>query len=211
MEEAHLLARVRRVFVAGLIVLIPAALTVAVLLWLFRSLDGVLGPAITELTGQQIPGLGLLATVGIVFVLGLVSKNVLGSRLVGVAERFIQRIPVARSLYISTKGVLASLADRPADAFKRVVLLEYPRRGVWSIGFVTGSLERPSETPDVGDLLTVFVPTTPNPTSGFLVLVPRAETTELPFPVEEGIRLVISGGILRPPSWGGPSTDTFTA
>lgn len=201
MEDVHFWARIRRILTAGLIVLVPVALTVAVLVWLFRTLDGVLGPLITQLTGRQIPGLGLLATVALVFFLGLVSRNVFGHRLVGAGEALIRRIPVARSLYAATKGVLASLADRPADAFKRVVLLEYPRSGIWSIGFVTGSLKRQSDGPPIDDLLTIFVPTTPNPTSGFLVLVPRAETTELPVSVEEGIRLVISAGLLRPDFW----------
>jgi uncharacterized membrane protein len=208
MEEAHLLARVRRVLIAGLVVLVPAALTLATLVWLFRALDGVLGPSIAELVGRQIPGLGLVATVTIVAILGLVSRNVIGNRLVRAAESLVQGVPIARSLYSSTKGVLATLADRPADAFKRVVLLEYPRRNIWSVGFVTGSIKRRADAPPSGDLLTIFVPTTPNPTSGFLVLVPRAETTELRIPVEEGVRLVISGGILRPASWAEPSIAT---
>lgn len=201
MEEAHLIARFRRVMLAGLVVLVPATLTVAVLFWMFRTLDGVLGPAITQLTGREVPGLGLLATLLVVFFLGLISRNVFGNRLVGAAEGLVQRIPIARSLYGASKGVLASLVDRPADAFKRVVLFEYPRRGLWSIGFVTGSLRRQAEAAPDADLLTVFLPTSPNPTSGYLILVPREETTELPFSVEEGIRLVISGGILRPPQW----------
>ena len=201
MKEARFAARIRRVLLAGLLVLGPAALTVVVLVWLFRSLDGMLGPAMAQLTGRQIPGLGLLATVGVVFLLGLVSRNVFGKRLVAVAERIVQRIPIARFLYGSTKGVVSSLAERPADAFKRVVLFEYPRRDIWSVGFVTGSVKRVAEVAPAEDLLTLFVPTTPNPTSGFLVLVSRAETRELPITVEQGVRLVISGGILRPATW----------
>ena len=142
----------------------------------------------------------LLATLAIVFLLGLVSRNVIGRRL-GIAERIVRRIPIARSLYSSTKEVLASLAHSRTDAFKRVVLFEYPRRGIWSIGFVTGTVTRRADDPPTGDLLTVFVPTTPNPTSGFLILVPRTETTELRISVEEGVRLVVSGGILRPALW----------
>ena len=202
MQNTRSAARFRRILIAGLLVLGPAALTVAVLVWLFRALDGLLGPAVAQLTGLQIPGLGLLATLAIVFVLGLVSRNVLGKRFVGAAERVVQSVPAARSLYASPKEVLSSLAERPADAFKRVVLLEYPRRGIWSVGFVTGSVTRLGDEAPAEDLLTVFMPTTPNPTSGFLVLVPRAETRELVLTVEQGVRLVISGGILRPSSWG---------
>lgn len=204
MGVARMSVRVRRVFFAGLLVLGPAALTVAVLVWLFRFLDGMLGPAMARLIGSQVPGLGLLATVGIVFLLGLVSRNVFGKRLVGAAESLVRRVPVARSLYHSTKEVVSRLAERPADAFKRVVLVEYPRRGVWSIGFVTGSVERLAAVGYAGDLLTVFMPSTPNPTSGFLLLVPRDEAQEVLITVEQGIRLVISGGILRPTAWSAP-------
>lgn len=205
MAKARLAVRIRRVILSGLLVLVPAALTVAVLMWLFRTLDGMLGPAVARLIGRQIPGLGLLATFVIVILLGLVSSNVLGKRLVAAAERMLQRLPVARSLYNSTKEVFSSLADRPADAFKRVVLLEYPRHGIWSVGFVTGSVTPPAEAGPAEELLTVFVPTTPNPTSGFLLLLPRSETRELPITVEQGIRLVISGGIVRPAVWSGPA------
>lgn len=199
--KVHLAGRIRGILLAGLLVLGPAALTVAVLVWLFRALDGLLGPAMAQLTGRQIPGLGLLATGVIVLVLGLVSRNVIGKRLLGGAEKVVQRVPLARFLYGSTKEVVASLAARPVDAFKRVVLLEYPRRRIWSVGFVTGSVSQLAEDASLKDLLTVFVPTTPNPTSGFLVLVPRKETRELVMTVEQGVRLVISGGIVRPAEW----------
>ena len=204
MQETRVAVRIRRILLAGIVVLGPAALTVAVLVWLFRSLDGLLAPAMAQLTGRQIPGLGLLATVGIVFVLGLISRNVLGRRLVAAAERIVSRVPVARFLYGSTKEVVSRLADKPADAFERVVLFEYPRRGLWSVGFVTGSATRLVDATATEVVLTVFLPTSPNPTSGFLLLVPQSETKELPITVEQGIRLVISGGIVRPASWGEP-------
>lgn len=207
MEERKPRRKIRHIMFAGLLLLVPAALTAAVVVWLFRSMDGMLGPVIAQLTGRQIPGLGLLATLGMIFLLGLVSTNVLGKRLVSVVELLIHRIPIVRSLYASTKGVLSSLIDRPADAFKRVVLFEYPRAGVWSIGFVTGTIRRNADFAPHDDVLTIFVPTAPNPTSGFLVLVPRSSTTELPITVEEGVRMVISGGILRPPFWSDPATS----
>lgn len=210
MEEVGFVVRMRRILLAGLLVLGPAAVTGVVLVWLFRSLDGVLGPAMTELVGRPIPGLGLLATIVIVFLLGLVSRNVLGKRLVGGTERLIRRVPVARFLYHSTKEVFSSLTEKPADSFKQVVLLEYPRQGIWSVGFVTGSIAALDAAGPEADLLTVFMPSTPNPTSGFLVLAPRAEAKELPITVEQGVRLVISGGILRPDSWSGSGSVKVT-
>lgn len=211
MQDPGFMVRLRRIFLAGLLVLGPAALTIVVLVWLFQVLDGMLGPAIAELAGRQIPGLGLLATIAIVFVLGLVSSNVLGNRLVGAAERVVQRVPIARFLYQSTKEVVTNLAGKPADAFKQVVLLEYPRRGIWSLGFVTGSITRLGAAAPEEDLLTVFMPSTPNPTSGFLILAARSETRQLDISVEEGVRLVISGGIVRPPAWRGGGDVTKTS
>lgn len=202
MEDPRLAARMRRIFLAGLLILSPAAITAAVLVWLFRTLDGLLGPVVTQLAGRQIPGLGLLATIAIVFLLGLVSRNVIGNRLIGAVERFVQRVPVARSLYGSTREVVSSLGERPADSFKRVVALEYPRRGIWSVGFVTGAVSRLPDPAPAEELMTVFVPSSPIPSTGFLVLVPRAEARELGITVEQGVRLVMSGGLVRPGSWG---------
>jgi uncharacterized membrane protein len=203
--SVRMTVRIRRVFVAGLLVLGPAALTVVVLVWLFRTLDGLLGPVLGDLTGRQIPGLGLVATILIVFLLGIVSRNMLGRRVVSAAERLVDRVPVASQLYSSTKEVVASIADRPADTVRRVVFFEYPRRGSWSVGFVTGSVKGsdlgPADTAPEGDLLTIFVPSTPNPASGYVVLVPREDTVESDMTMEQAVRLVISGGILRPTAW----------
>lgn len=207
MEEVRWTARIRQTFLAGLLALVPATLTVAVLVWLFRWLDGLLGPALTQLTGRQIPGLGLLATVILVFLLGLVSRNVIGRRLVGLTERIVQRVPVVRTLYGSTKEVVSSIADRPAQGFKSVALFEYPRRGVWSIGFVTGSVRPQGVDLPAEDLVTIFVPTAPIPTTGFLLLVPRADVREISITVEQAVRLMMSGGILRPAAWSAPAPD----
>lgn len=205
--SVRMTVRIRRVFVAGLLVLGPAALTIVVLVWLFDTLDGLLGPILGELTGREIPGLGLMATIIIVFLLGLVSRNMLGRRVVNAAERLVDRVPVASQLYSSTKEVVASIADRPADTVRRVVFLEYPRRGAWSVGFVTGSVMGSALGPDEagpgGELLTIFVPSTPNPASGYVVLVPRDDTVESDMTMEQAVRLVISGGILRPTAWAG--------
>lgn len=201
MEEGRWTARIRQTFLAGLLALVPATLTVAVLVWLFRWLDGLLGPALTRLAGRQIPGLGLVATVILVFLLGLVSRNVIGRRLVTATERVVQRVPVVRTLYGSTKEVVSSLADRPAQGFKSVVLFEYPRRGLWSVGFVTGSVRPQAVDLSAEDLVTIFVPTAPIPTTGFLILVPRADVREISITVEQAVRLMMSGGILRPAAW----------
>jgi uncharacterized membrane protein len=198
-------SRLRTLLLGGLLILAPAYLTVYVLLLLFRFMDGIFAPLIDktlstlfEEPGIHIPGLGILLTLLVILFLGWLSTGVLGRRMIDSVEAFIRRIPVARSVYGATKGVLEALSRDQADAFKRVVLIEYPRIGTYGIGFVTGGPARWSASPHDMELVPVFVPTTPNPTSGYLLLVPPREIIECPVTVEEGIRMVVSGGILQP-------------
>lgn len=200
-------SRLRTILLAGLLILAPVYLTVYVLVLLFNFMDGIFAPIIDRSIGAflgergvHIPGLGLLLTLLVVVVLGWLTTTVLGRRLIELIESFIRRIPVAKTIYGATKGVLEAVSRDQADAFKRVVLIEYPRPGVYGIGFVTNT---PSSWATPGNrasasLLPVFVPTTPNPTSGFLLMVPPEEVADCPFTVEEGLRLIVSGGILLP-------------
>lgn len=195
--------RLRRMLLAGLIILVPAALTVYVLLVLFRIMDGFFGPLVDRglsvfIPGAHVPGLGIVMTLLVVLVLGWLSTNVVGRRLISAFETVIQRVPVGRSIYAATKGVLEAVSQDQAEAFTRVVLVEYPKEDIFVLGFVTRGAGWEGVDPRVRDFLLVFIPTTPNPTSGFLLLVPSSEAIELPITVEEGIRMVISGGILLP-------------
>ena len=197
--------RLRNLLLGGLLILAPAYLTIYVLVLLFRFMDGIFAPLIDkalstflEEPGIHVPGLGILLTLLVILSLGWLSTGVLGRRIINNVEAFIRRIPVARSVYGATKGVLEALSRDQADAFKRVVLVEYPRLGTYGIGFVTGGPARWSASPHDMELVPVFVPTTPNPTSGYLLLVPPREIIECPVTVEEGIRMVVSGGILQP-------------
>lgn len=190
--------RLRRMLITGLLILAPVAITVYVLVLLFRFMDGMFAPFVTRALGVRVPGLGLMMTFLVVLVLGWLSTNVVGRRILHLAESVIGRIPVAKSVYSATKGVLEAVSKDQAEAFKRVVLIEYPKANIFALAFVTGGARWPSLHEKTSDLLLVFVPTTPNPTSGFLLLVPRSEAIDLPISVEEGIRMVISGGILLP-------------
>ena len=188
---------------AGLLILVPAALTVYVLVALFRIMDGVFGPMVNRalrvfLPGAHVPGLGLVMTLLVILLLGWLSTNVMGRRMILGFERLIQRVPVGRTIYASTKGVLEAASKAQEDAFTRVVLIEYPKANLFALAFVTRGARWEAVDPRTADVLLVFVPTTPNPTSGFLLLVPRTEAIPLPISVEEGIRMVISGGILLP-------------
>lgn len=197
----------RNLLLGGLLVLAPVYLTFYVLTVLFRFMDGIFAPLIDRTLGLllgergiHIPGVGIVLTLTVILFLGWFSERVLGRRILNSIEGFIRRIPIAKSVYGATKGVLEAVSRDQADAFKKVVLVEYPRRGMFGIGFVTGSAARWG----VGgpllnqELVPVFVPTTPNPTSGYLLLVPPHEILDCPMTVEEGVRLVVSGGILQP-------------
>lgn len=198
--------RLRTILIAGLLILTPLYVTTYVLLALFRFMDGIFAPLIDRTLGVlldekiHIPGLGLLLTLSVVLFLGWLSTSMIGREIIGWAEGLIRRIPIAKTIYGATKGVLEAVSRDQAEAFKRVVLIEYPRRGMFGIGFVTGGGMRwPSEHPMLPEeLVPVFVPTTPNPTSGYLLLVHPREIIECDVTVEEGIRMVVSGGILRP-------------
>jgi uncharacterized membrane protein len=197
-------SRLKRLLFGGLLILAPAYLTVYVLLLLFRFMDGIFAPLIDKTLstlldepGMHIPGLGILLTLLVILFLGWLSTGVVGRRIIDGVEGFIRRVPIAKSVYAATKGILEALSHDQADAFKRVVLVEYPRKGTYGIGFVTSSGARWGGPLDE-ELVPVFVPTTPNPTSGYLLLVPPREIIECAVTIEEGIRMVVSGGILQP-------------
>jgi len=201
--------RIKRLFFTGLLILIPLALTVYILVALFQLMDGIFAPLVDRAVGiffpgVHVPGLGVLLTLAVIFGIGWLSTNVGGRRLIRLFEKVMGRIPVAKSVYGATKGILEALSHEQREAFRRVVLVEYPKANIFALGFVTGSTRWPTVDEKLSDIVLVFIPTTPNPTSGFLLLVPREETVPLPFSVEEGIRMVISGGILLPPAPAAP-------
>lgn len=203
----HWRTRLRNLLIAGLFILAPVYLTIYVLVLLFRFMDGIFAPLIDRtlatFLGERsihIPGLGIVLTLTVVLFLGWLSRQVVGRRILDAIENLIRRIPIAKSVYGATKGVLDAVSRDQADAFKRVVLVEFPRKGIYAIGFITGTASRWSEgDPRLDEeLIPVFIPKTPNPTGGFLLLVPPREILECTLTVEEGIRMIVSGGILQP-------------
>ena len=194
--------RVRTYFLAGLLALIPLIVTIGILSWLFNVLDGFLGPYIYDWLGRPMPGLGLIATIVLVFAIGIVTTNIIGRRLMGAVDEALHRIPLVRSIYSMTKQVSDSLLQARTVAFQQVVLIEYPRRGLYQIGFVTGMIEGPLQerlAAKAGErLVNVFVPATPNPMAGSLVLLPERDVHGLGISVQDGLKLVISGGLAAP-------------
>jgi uncharacterized membrane protein len=194
--------RVRTYFLAGLLALIPLIVTIGILSWLFNVLDGFLGPYLYDWLGRPMPGLGLIATIVLVFAIGIVTTNIIGRRLMGAVDEALHRIPLVRSIYSMTKQVSDSLLQARTVAFQQVVLIEYPRRGLYQIGFVTGKIEGPLQdqlAAKAGErLVNVFVPATPNPMAGNLVLLPERDVHVLGLSVQDGLKLVISGGLAAP-------------
>src|SRR3989441_7389599 len=191
-------ARLRRYFFTGLIVFLPIAITLSFLLWLFRTLDRFLGWLFTLLLGEPIPGLGLVATIAVIFLIGALTTNVLGRRLVGWFDRLMLRIPLARSIYSATKQLSDSIILQRRAAFQRAVLIEWPRQGMYTVGFVTGEIGGGAPGGGGGRGLHGFGLRTPKPASG--VPGPGAEDQNHPpgMSVGDGVELVMSGGTLAP-------------
>ncbi|MGE5554407.1 MAG: DUF502 domain-containing protein [Betaproteobacteria bacterium] len=192
----RLLRRVRNWFFTGLVILAPLVLTVYLLGLGFRWFDALLGGLAARTLRRRIPGLGILASLILAVLTGLVASNLLGRRLIAWAEQALLRVPIFRGVYSTMKQVVDAFAGQKRTAFQHVVLVEYPRQGIWSVGFVTGPAPTEAEQQTGRDLVNVFIATTPNPTSGFLIMVPKDELLWLTMPVEDGMKLVISGGVI---------------
>jgi uncharacterized membrane protein len=197
-------ARLRAYFLAGVIVTAPIGITV-LLIWQFISfLDSHVASLIPERYNPEtylpfsVPGLGLLVTIAFLTLVGFLAAGLAGRTLVRLGERLLSRMPVVRSVYGTLKQIFETVLAQSSRSFREVVLVEYPRRGIGAIAFVTGSSRDEASSPAEKELVHVFLPTTPNPTSGFLLFVPREDLVHLDMTVEEGMKLVISGGIVGP-------------
>ncbi|HHY92469.1 MAG TPA: DUF502 domain-containing protein [Firmicutes bacterium] len=189
--------RLRTYFFTGLIIVLPFLLTLYFLWMVFGFVDGLIGPLLELILGRRMPGVGFVLTLGLILGAGVLATNYLGRRLLSWGERLFTRLPLVRSVYQTLKQVVQALLSDQEKAFRQVVLVEYPRKGVYSLAFLTGSAEAES------GMVAAFVPTTPNPTSGFLLFVPEEEVKFLDMSVEDGLKLVVSGGVIAPAGWEG--------
>lgn len=193
----------RRYFIAGLLIWLPIWVTYFVIKFIVELMDRTMAlipdkfqPA--HLVGFDIPGLGLLLTVGILLVTGLLVTNFVGKRLIQLWDKIISRVPIIRSIYTAVQQVSKALLQPSGQSFRKAMLVQYPRKGVWSIGFLTS--EKIALLAGDQHKVAIFIPTTPNPTSGFLTFVDPEDTQELNITVEEALRLVISVGVVTPDS-----------
>jgi len=194
---------IRRHFVAGLLIWVPLVITLWVLDLLVGAMDRSLlllpdGFRTESWLGVHIPGLGVLLTLLVVFATGVLAANIIGQRLVRFGERVLARIPVFNSIYHSVKQVSDTLFSPSGQAFRKALLVQYPRQGSWTIAFLTGRPGGDVANHLSGDYVSVYVPTTPNPTSGFFLMLPKSDVIELDMTVDEALKYVISMGVAIP-------------
>ena len=201
--KTTLFSRLRSWFLTGLLVTAPILLTVYIT-WLFVDIiDGwvtdLLPPQLKETIYTSIPGVGLIIGAVAITLIGAIAAGFFGRWLIKLGEGVLNRMPFVGTIYGASKQILETVLASQSDAFRDVVLVEYPRKNLWVIGFVTGGTKGEVQSAISDETVNVFVPTTPNPTSGFLLFCPKNELRYLDMGVEEAVKLVVSGGIVTPP------------
>lgn len=197
--------RLRTYFLTGIVVAAPIGITVYVAQLFVSFVDDRVKPLIPEWLNPDtylpvdVPGLGLVVAIVALTLIGAITANVLGRTIVGIGERMVARMPVVRSVYGALKQIFETVLAQSSKSFREVVLVEYPRQGLWAFAFVTSTTQGEAQRLIREEVVNIFLPTTPNPTSGFLLLVPRDDLIHLDMTVEEGIKMVISGGLVTPP------------
>ena len=198
-------ARIRGYFLAGVLVTAPLGIT-GYLAWVIVGfIDHSITPLLPDKYNPEtylpfsLPGLGVIILILVLTVIGALTAGLLGRWLVHTGERILNRMPVIRSFYSATKQIFQTVLAQKSNAFREAILVEYPRRGIWAIAFITGETQGEVQNLTEQKTVNIFLPTTPNPTSGFLLFVPREDVVPLNMSVEDAIKMVISGGIVTPP------------
>ncbi|WP_447984281.1 DUF502 domain-containing protein [Nitrospira sp. Nam74] len=202
-------ASLKRYFLTGLLVITPIWGTVLILKTLFVAVDSILGDAVSGIVPPQynVPGIGIAALVLLIFSTGLLAANFIGGQIVKWWEEWLNRVPVVRGIYSTLKSMTDILSFKEKDRFNRVVLIQFPKNGHYCFAFVTGVTRGEIQDIAPDPLLNVYVPTSPNPTSGYFLLVPEKEVMPVDISVEEAMKLIVSGGLYSPP----PTQETVSA
>ena len=195
---------VKNNFITGLIFLVPLILTGYIIVMFVSFVDGLIGLLPPKMHPNfylpyKIPGMGLSITVFVIFLVGVITRSIIGKKIIGLGEKLINQIPMVRSIYQAAKQLAEALFSPRSEGFRRVVMIEYPRRGLYCLGFVTGVTGGEIQVRTHEKVINVFVPTTPNPTSGFYIMVPEKDAYPLTMNVEDAFKLIISGGMVTPP------------
>ena len=195
-----MIKHLRNIFITGLFVLVPIFVTLSIVIWLFNRVDAVFREPLERFVGFPLVGIGVILTVLIILITGFISTNFLGKKLIFFTEAVFKRIPLVNTVYLSMKQLTDTLFTNQKNAFKSAVLLEYPSKGIYVIGFITADAPKEINFKAQKEMKSVFIPTTPNPTSGMLVMVPEEHIQYLDLSVEAAVKLIVSGGILLPES-----------
>lgn len=191
---------IKRNFVSGLLVTVPLITTYFVLRVLFNALDGIFNPIVNDLLGYDIPGLGAVVTILLILLAGIVTTNYIGARIYEWGDRSLGRTPLVRIIYTAAKQLVQSLVTPSAKAFSEVALIEYPRKGVYIIGFLSGkSRLQDKENKYAESVRMVFIPSTPTPFTGLVIFVPEKDIYPIDMGLEEAVKIMVSGGIATPP------------
>ncbi|MEK6777919.1 MAG: DUF502 domain-containing protein [bacterium] len=188
--------------ITGLLVLLPLALTFWILNALLRSMEALIGDPIQRYLDIYIPGMGIILLLCLILLVGIFARNLIGKKLGRIGERILKKIPLVSNIYSSFKQLINTIFMQGKGNFRGVVLVEFPRKGVYSLGFITGTALGEVQRLTQEKVVNVFVPTTPNPTSGFFMLIPEQDIIFLKMTVEEGLKMIISGGMVTPPDRG---------
>lgn len=189
----------RRYFLTGLLLVTPIWGTILVLKTLFVAVDGILGDVVAELVPDHyIPGLGIVTLVLLIFLVGLFAANFIGRQIVGHWEDWLNRLPLVRGIYSTLKSMMDILSFSERGSYRRVVLIQFPKNGHYCFAFVTGMTKGEMTALGQDALIHVYVPTSPNPTSGYFLLVPEREVTSVDISIEEAMKLIVSGGLYTP-------------
>lgn len=199
-------ASVRNIFFAGLLVTLPLAVSIFLFQFFFVRIDAILSPFMTKVLIKagmpvgpdfRLPGLGLAATILIIFFAGLLTRNIVGRKIMEIGEAILVKIPIFKNIYVGAKQVIETFGTS-SKAFSKVVLIEYPRKGIYALAFITSNTKKEINEKIGKEMINIFLPTTPNPTSGFFLLVSKEELIELDMSVEDGIKMLISAGLVSP-------------
>jgi uncharacterized membrane protein len=193
----------KRYLIAGLLVWIPLWATAVVIAFVVEVLDKTVALLPDKyqpmnVIGINIPGIGIVISFVVLLVTGMVATNFLGERLVGLGEKIVKRIPLVGSIHQAVKQVMQTIFSTSNQSFRKVLLVEYPRKGLWSIAFQTAATSSSVAELSGGDKITIFIPTTPNPTSGFLMLIDKSEAKELDISIDDALKMIISLGVVQP-------------
>jgi uncharacterized membrane protein len=197
--QRTVMGELRTAFVRGMVVIIPLVLTYWFFSAFLNAIDGILSPIYERLLGQKVPGLGLLSMVVLVLTVGLLSRNLVARLIFSWLEKFLGSVPFVRGVYGAIKDLIGAFTvGGKGRTFRHVVLVEYPRPGLYTIAFVTNEMTFSGSANRSMDFVNVYIPNPPNPTSGMLILVPKKDLIVLDLTIEQGLKLVLSGGIVTP-------------